>query len=82
MEMEIKNGMELNSPQIEPIWVSQLTELALLSQQWRHPALKFLKAHFFHSRDFFHALPQTNWPMEEKVSPPSLFQIVAVFLLL
>lgn len=33
MEMEIKNGMEPNSPQIEPIWVSQLTELALLAQQ-------------------------------------------------
>lgn len=33
MEMEIKNGMEPNSPQIEPTWVSQLTELALLAQQ-------------------------------------------------
>lgn len=30
MEMEIKNGMELISPQIEPTWVSQLTELAPL----------------------------------------------------
>lgn len=31
MEMEKKYGMKLGSPQIEPIWMSQLTELAPLS---------------------------------------------------
>lgn len=46
MEMGIKKWMELDSPQIEPIWVSQLTELAPLSQQQRHPGLKFLKTNF------------------------------------
>lgn len=69
MEMGIKKWMELDSPQIEPIWVSQLTELAPLSQQQRHPGLKFLKTHFFHPRDLFHALPQTDWWETSPLSP-------------
>lgn len=68
MEVEMKNGMDLNSPQIEHIRASRSTETAPLLLQGRHLWLKGLKTHFFRPRDYSKLFFQTL-TMEEELSP-------------
>lgn len=52
MEVEMKTGLDLNSPQIEHTWASRPTEIAPLLLQGRHLWLKGLKTHFFRPRNY------------------------------